>query len=933
MPRKAAPPRLAVLLLLLLDFLHLTCFHPLRVSKAPLFHLCYSQASRVAVSRLYDGLPVSNYQTFGKDNTAAAARLVELDLDLLHPRPDGKWAVVRSKKTDAMEQKPELSRKLFQCRNGYDHKARGYAERQSAWSDLGCLAHIWLAMRVGDGKVFELSGQFEHSDGCRAFRLTQQGRMPLAPAVFDLAVNELRSGASMQQVCERNAAVVDSKGYPGQRGDNARYYRWRIDSNDGKALHRARLRRMGIDATTSPEENLHHWLCGDLQSVKDSTFGYVPLTAQTERFELGISTPEMRDAAWAHGHQKQIILDGTFGVSTKKVIDERKRGIPVGFLLFSAPRSSAFTAGSYDAAILAQMLNAWKGFLETVGHGQSFLPRLATTDTDFKERLALRSVWSSIHLRICRFHFLKACGNKFGTCFKGVGSRKTRLPGADGATKELVRRLPQTLAALPDVAGAQAHVDELAGHITRGDASSGVKNGAATFIMYLRSYWLQPDLFESWSDGSRRAAAALLAVELDVIVSTTNHLESFNNVLKNRMLAPFKNGGGRLRLNLLVHLLIHRLLPTFFLSRRADDSAARHRAACFGLDREYAGKINAPQPDCAWNPSQGDPEPAEQRFSVTAVSPDRTTFRIVTLSSTVTPGIPAHLTETYDQTITFVEASTLAAATCTCPAYQRSRRVCTHLRAAQAYLAHCARQFPDLYRPPSFPSSAPEAAELDRRLITCATSTYDAPRPLPLNDVCILVEDSAALEEEDDDHPGAGAAESSDPSDPSDAESEADFEDTSTSWSAESDAELRARACGGGGVTTQVELQLQRELGAAQRALAAAAAVVVDAPALTSRMRAELDAFQVSLASYNIVVASAASRSSAAPDNLPSSSPSPSAQHIISTAPATASCSKRSFGADITNIRLPRRVDIAKLEPIGDEVGRKRPRQGNTQQY
>lgn len=168
--------------------------------------------------------------------------------------------------------------------------------------------------------------------------------------------------------------------------------------------------------------------------------------------------------------------------------------------------------------------------------------------------------------------------------------------------------------------------------------------------------------------------------------------------------------------------LIHRLLPTFFLSRRADESAARHRAACFGLDHEHAGKNNASQPDCAWNPSQGDPEPAvtaritaifqEQRFSVTAVSPDRTTFRFVTLSSTVTPGMPAHLAETYDQAITFVEAATLLAATCTCPAYQRSRRVCTHLHAAQAYLAHCAAQFPHLYQTLPFPSSAPEAHEL-----------------------------------------------------------------------------------------------------------------------------------------------------------------------------------------------------------------------------
>lgn len=106
----------------------------------------------------------------------------------------------------------------------------------------------------------------------------------------------------MQQVRERNASLMASQGYPGQRDAGAKFYRWRIDSNDGRALHRARLRHMGVDATVSPEENLHRWLSGDKQSVIDSTFGYVPLTAETERFELGICTPEMRDAAWAHGH-------------------------------------------------------------------------------------------------------------------------------------------------------------------------------------------------------------------------------------------------------------------------------------------------------------------------------------------------------------------------------------------------------------------------------------------------------------------------------------------------------------------------------------------------------------------------------------------------------------------------------------------------------
>jgi hypothetical protein len=52
----------------------------------------------------------------------------------------------------------------------------------------------------------------------------------------------------------------------------------------------------------------------------------------------------MDDAAWVYGHNSQVILDGTFGVCSTRLllfivmgVDEHGRGVPLAMLLFSAP--------------------------------------------------------------------------------------------------------------------------------------------------------------------------------------------------------------------------------------------------------------------------------------------------------------------------------------------------------------------------------------------------------------------------------------------------------------------------------------------------------------------------------------------------------------------------------------------------------------------
>ena len=73
-------------------------------------------------------------------------------------------------------------------------------------------------------------------------------------------------------------------------------------------------------------------------------FHYQALATKDEHFEVCISTEEMKEASWWYGHKSQVILDGTFGICDKKIllfilmgVDEKKKGVPLTFLLFSAP--------------------------------------------------------------------------------------------------------------------------------------------------------------------------------------------------------------------------------------------------------------------------------------------------------------------------------------------------------------------------------------------------------------------------------------------------------------------------------------------------------------------------------------------------------------------------------------------------------------------
>ncbi|KAJ7787555.1 hypothetical protein B0H14DRAFT_279459 [Mycena olivaceomarginata] len=55
---------------------------------------------------------------------------------------------------------------------------------------------------------------------------------------------------------------------------------------------------------------------------------------------------------------------------------------------------------------------------------------------------------------------------------------------------------------------------------------------------------------------------------MDGVIPTTNHLESFNGILKRKHLRRWQNGGRRIRVDVLIQILITHILPSIFQERR-----------------------------------------------------------------------------------------------------------------------------------------------------------------------------------------------------------------------------------------------------------------------------------------------------------------------------------------------------------------------------
>jgi hypothetical protein len=111
--------------------------------------------------------------------------------------------------------------------------------------------------------------------------------------------------------------------------------------------------------------------------------------------------------------------------------------------------------------------------------------------------------------------------------------------------------------------------------------------------------------WESWSQAGRVRAAAALGRPITGVVPTTNHLESFNRLLKRDHIRRLEKSGRRLRFDVFFHYLISRIIPSIFQHRQLllahkewlDKRLPLHRAA---QPQSTAPAVSHP---VAWTPN------------------------------------------------------------------------------------------------------------------------------------------------------------------------------------------------------------------------------------------------------------------------------------------------------------------------------------------
>ncbi|KAJ3819621.1 hypothetical protein F5880DRAFT_1489367 [Lentinula raphanica] len=618
---------------------------------------------------------------------------------------ESRWSIRNSSKSG------DSRRTLFQCGCGYDSVARQKQEearnikrgpkdweRQTPYPFTACLAHVEV-IEKGNGIVSWIAGVLDHNDACKASLLERRPPVPLHEHVYEVALGQLKDGASITVIQDKNREMIESKLYRGMANYEASTanVRYLFLPSDHASLYRKATKNIGMDARQLPQDNVEDWLNpnspGYRSDIAKAIFHYSARIKDSDRFEICISTPEMDEAAQKYAHHSQFILDGTFGICSSRIllfialalVDEDCKGVPVALFLFSASTKAKATHASYDTAILTRLLTAWKTTLEH--KFGSFEPYSCITDTDTKERGAIIAIWPHIILLICKFHLRQ--------CWTNSRKKLFRFNGPE-YWKDLVRNTLYTLevqlissvehaSAIALIHTQRAFLQQVLENRPEGkrSAEAGIEH-----LRYLEEFWMKLSLWQSWSEWGRLAAAAAIKIPVEGIIPTTNHLESFNMVLKKKYIQQHLHSGHRLRFDLLIILLVTDILPKVYSRRRAIrehtswlDARFFEGAGAQNLS-ELQRKLAASRQEqarilrnvCWWDINIGQDERAREILQVQRIhaidNTQQSLCTFVARCKSSQPNIEYHLS-----------LSQTGAGSCTCPKFYNDGGACKHLRA------------------------------------------------------------------------------------------------------------------------------------------------------------------------------------------------------------------------------------------------------------
>ncbi|TFK45581.1 hypothetical protein OE88DRAFT_1649199 [Heliocybe sulcata] len=445
----------------------------------------------------------------------------------------------------------ETKRILYQCHCAYDHAVKGKKVRHVPFDFTGCLVHVEVTYHLHAKHILRIQGRLDHNAACQAA--------------------EIAHGATLTDIQSKNRKMVVAHTYPGQlKSLEHSPYRWILKQADTRSLYRQFNQIQGVEVRQQAHINIDEWLDQDSprynKILADAVFHYSPRAAKGERFEICVAMDKMREAAWQYAHHLQIILDGTFGICNKKLllfifmgINGKRKGIPLAFLLFSAPSGNKQTSAGYNTDIIASLLDKWRRVLGA-RDGAGFEPLVAITDTDLMERRALIQIFPRIWLLICKFHLRQSWRNHRNWLIKGNSPVHMTV-------KNRLRRVEEALVTTLDINDARAIIEQEQQFLTamlEGMHAGIAKNALEHLISYLLGYWV---------------AAWLMKCPFEGVLPTTNHLESFNGVFKRKHLRRWQRNGKRLREDQFLKISVIHVLPAIFMQRTMEDNKEARRIA------------------------------------------------------------------------------------------------------------------------------------------------------------------------------------------------------------------------------------------------------------------------------------------------------------------------------------------------------------------
>ena len=270
--------------------------------------------------------------------------------------------------------------------------------------------------------VDEILGVFDHTEACQqVMEMDRNPHIPLHPDLRNYALELLRMSVPLPQLQQRCHHYA--KEQFGDIAGNAHHW-FLLSDHETSSLYRTLHAEFGIKQRSAAEQNLDLWFHANNPQpphaeLTDACLFYQPCgDGPDDCFIIILSTPQQRNVAWQHGHNKLLLLDGTFGINSARlllfigmVIDEDRKGIPIVFFHFTAQKVTQAAHTDYDTNLLQDLLQKWKLAMGMNDKGEAFNIHVALTDNDQRERCALAEVFLSAQLLLCCFHVSQAWRN------------------------------------------------------------------------------------------------------------------------------------------------------------------------------------------------------------------------------------------------------------------------------------------------------------------------------------------------------------------------------------------------------------------------------------------------------------------------------------------------------------------------------------------